>query len=180
MNGIIYKVKNNITGKYYIGQTIKNIERRKNEHIVDAKSGRGYRLHSSIRKYGIDVFSWEILCICCSLDDLITYEDFYIHYYNSQIPYGYNISGAKSGTYTRTDEIKKKMSKAKIGNISPMFGKSHTEETRKKISDNHIDVSGNKNPNFGNRKEKSYWWGKKHKPETIEKMKLSAKRRGKE
>ena len=44
----------------------------------------------------------------------------------------------------------------------------HTAEIRKKISDNHHDVSGKNNPMFG----------KKHTPESIEKMKTNRKGKG--
>jgi group I intron endonuclease len=49
------------------------------------------------------------------------------------------------------------------------LGKELSEETRKKISENHHDISGENNPMYG----------KKHSPETIEKMKEKAKNRPK-
>lgn len=49
------------------------------------------------------------------------------------------------------------------------LGKSLSEETRKKISENHHDVNGENNPMYG----------KKHSPETIEKLREKAKNRPK-
>jgi hypothetical protein len=49
------------------------------------------------------------------------------------------------------------------------LGRVSSEETRKKISENHHDVNGKNNP----------MCGKKHSPETIEKLKQKAKNRPK-
>lgn len=49
------------------------------------------------------------------------------------------------------------------------LGKSLSEETKKKISENHHDVNGENNPMYG----------KKHSPETIEKLREKAKNRPK-
>jgi group I intron endonuclease len=46
------------------------------------------------------------------------------------------------------------------GEDHPMYGKKHTDESRRKISKNHADFSGEKNPMYG----------KKHSPESIDKM----------
>jgi len=57
-----------------------------------------------------------------------------------------------------TQETRKKISESlrgeknpmwgKRGRDNPMYGKKHTEEARKKISKNHADISGIKNPNW--------------------------------
>ena len=43
-------------------------------------------------------------------------------------------------------EHRRKMSENTKGENNPFYGKKHTEETRKKISGNHADVSGENNP----------------------------------
>lgn len=48
-----------------------------------------------------------------------------------------------------SDETKEKMSNIKLGENNPMFGKNHSEETKKKMSENHSDFSGENHPNFG-------------------------------
>ena len=35
------------------------------------------------------------------------------------------------------------------GEDNPFFGQKHTEEIRQKMGENHADVSGSNNPNFG-------------------------------
>ena len=95
----------------------------------------------------------------------------------------------KVGMYGKmhSDETKRKMSEASKGKSKPWLigrkfspetieklrqlnlGKIVSEETRKKISENHHDISGKNNPMYG----------KKHSPETIEKLKEKAKNRTK-
>jgi group I intron endonuclease len=95
----------------------------------------------------------------------------------------------KVGMYGKrhSDETKRKMSEASKGKSKPWLigrkfspetieklrqlslGKIASEETRKKISENHHDVNGENNPMYG----------KKHSPETIEKIKQKAKNRPK-
>ena len=68
-----------------------------------------------------------------------------------------------------TSEMKRRVSEARKGANNPFFGKRHTETSKKKIGDrkhwtsgrtkkiseNHADVSGKKNPNYGNHKGQS-------------------------
>ena len=60
MLGYIYRYRNKVNSKVYIGQTI-NLDRRKREHINDANRGSTLAFHSAIRKYGIDNFEFEVL-----------------------------------------------------------------------------------------------------------------------
>lgn len=54
----------------------------------------------------------------------------------------------------------------------PNFGKTRSIETRKKISENHHDVSGAKNPMFGKPGPRGFL-GKKHSQEAKEKMRAA-------
>ena len=89
----IYKIINNINGKIYIGQSI-NIEKRIKEHFWKALCEKDISynsiLHQAIRKYGADNFDWEIIQEC-SIDEIDELEKYYISYYNSISPNGYNI-----------------------------------------------------------------------------------------
>lgn len=88
----IYKITNKINGKVYIGQSV-NIKQRWKNHRKDAfwKKSRNYNspLYRSIRKYGIDNFSFEVLEEC-SQEDLNRLEIFYIAQYNAHGDGGYN------------------------------------------------------------------------------------------
>lgn len=126
-SGIIYMYKSP-SGKYYIGQTIR-------QHVSRAFNGSELPFHRAIRKYGIDSFEYSILCrITCSnaetlseiLDNL---EQYYIVKYNSKVPTGYNASDGGEGNLgvILSSETRAKMSKAKKGH-------KVSEETREKMS----------------------------------------------
>lgn len=53
----------------------------------------------------------------------------------------------------RSEEAKKKISDALMGRTSPMLNKKHTEETRRKMSENHADFRGKKSPIYGKKNE---------------------------
>lgn len=89
----IYKITNNINNKIYIGQS-RNIQSRFNAHKTRPfnKNSDEYnkRLYVSIRKYGLDNFSFEIIEEC-SIEELNKKENYWINYYNSNNrEYGYN------------------------------------------------------------------------------------------
>lgn len=82
----IYKIENLINHKIYIGQSV-HIERRWGEHCrAKAKSLIGKAIH----KYGKENFSFTILEECL-VGQLNEKEEYYIHYFNSIVPNGYNI-----------------------------------------------------------------------------------------
>ena len=90
----IYLIQNNINNKIYVGQSI-HIETRVKEHFWKAKCVKDVSfnsaLHSAIRKYGEENFSWRVLEEC-DISELDEKECYYIKQYNSLSPNGYNIS----------------------------------------------------------------------------------------
>ena len=89
----IYQMINNITNKKYIGQSI-NIQKRIEQHFYISfhKNDSSYysAIHSAIRKYGKQNFSWRILEEC-SVEEMDEKERYYIKEYNTLAPNGYNI-----------------------------------------------------------------------------------------
>ena len=61
MKGIIYKATNLFNGLSYIGQTRVSLERRKSQHLRDAKSDSSNYFHIALLQYGIDAFSWDVI-----------------------------------------------------------------------------------------------------------------------
>lgn len=91
---IIYRVKNKINNKIYIGQTIKDLGKRINRHLKESKLDKNDRpFLNAIKKYGIENFEWEIIDEATSLDELDNKEIYWINEYNSLTPNGYNILG---------------------------------------------------------------------------------------
>jgi len=128
---IIYKVTNKINGKCYIGKTVKKyLSSRRSGHIYEMKKGSKFYFHNSLRKYGKENFEWEILYECTDHDILKEKELYYIKYFNTFKPNGYNLTKGGDGNfgYKYSEESKKKMSESHKGN-------RHSEETKMKISE---------------------------------------------
>lgn len=141
---VVYKTTNLITGKFYIGLDTKNDP----QYL-----GSGVILKKAIKKYGHDNFKKEILEVCETLEELRDREKFWIQQLSSQA-IGYNVADGGLGGDTFTNNPNKEEIRSK-------FRKSHTLETRKKISDNNWQKK-----NFGENHPK---FGTKQTPETKEK-----------
>lgn len=93
--GIIYRITNDINGKIYIGQTIRNIEERFREH---KKVIRNNYINRAIKKYGEKYFSIVEIDSADCQDELNYLEKYWIKFYNSQNKqYGYNIMDGGDG-----------------------------------------------------------------------------------
>ena len=101
---IIYKITNNITNKNYIGETTRTLSARWQQHKIRAKddNNRTY-LYLSMRKYGIENFSIEVIEEC---DDLERFEreTHYIKSLNTLAPNGYNLILSQKGITTLYDD----------------------------------------------------------------------------
>ena len=110
----IYKIKNNINDKVYIGKTNKTIEERFKEHCRDCKKREEENrpLYRAMNKYGIENFSIEEIEEC-SPEILSNREKYWIEYYNS-FKYGYNATkGGDGKSYLNYDLICKTYNKVK-------------------------------------------------------------------
>ena len=66
---IIYKATNKINGKVYIGQSHKSLEERMRRHKNDSTRQDSY-FYRAIRKYGWENFSWEVIDIAETDEEL--------------------------------------------------------------------------------------------------------------
>ena len=112
---IIYCYTNLINNKKYIGQTI-NPTQRKNAHKSGANNERDQSyntpFHRAIRKYGWDNFSYEVLVEIKddNFDLLNQLEIFYINFYNTIRPNGYNIlEGGKNASNPMSEDTKEQL-----------------------------------------------------------------------
>lgn len=125
----IYRITNKINAKAYIGKS-KNICVRWNEHYLMSCNKNLKHIeqdtsiiHKAIRKYGIENFVFEVLTLCdaTSLDDE---EKYFISYYNTIQPNGYNIqSGGDGGLEMHgSDNPNSKLNEAMVYDIREKYG----------------------------------------------------------
>lgn len=108
---IIYKSTSKLDKKIYIGQTTQNLESRIKGHIKESKQDNNRPFLNSIKKHGIDNFTFEIIDYADDVDDLNNKEIYWINHFNSLAPNGYNVTGGGQGTKKiSTDELSNRIS----------------------------------------------------------------------
>ena len=119
----------------YVGRTCKNLDTRLNEHIYDCKrkSTKVYNWIKSLLKKGLKP---KIECIEeCTCIESLENEKFWILYLKFL---GFNLKNLTmggDGSYFISEEQRKEFSKKVSGKNNPFYGKKHTEETKKLISE---------------------------------------------
>lgn len=89
------------SGRRYIGQTKRTMERRWSQHVSQSKKRDGGWSYfaNAIRKYGPDAFSHEVLEVCHSLEEANEAEEAWINSFSTCDPkFGFNV--AKGGSHT--------------------------------------------------------------------------------
>lgn len=193
----IYKITNMVNGKCYIGKSL-DVEKRIYQHKNNINS-RPY-LQNAISKYGIDNFTFEVIEDNLSKTEYGDREIYWIKYYNSMSPNGYNLTsggenkpgcklsditkhkisiakmGKKRSLETRmkmsksakiklfTQEHKEHMRLSKLGKNNSFYGKHHTDESKRKMSEK---LSGTNSPNYG---KIGHMTGKHHSEESKRKI----------
>ena len=77
---IIYKITNDINNKVYIGQTIRTLQERWNEHL---KAKDKFKLHAAMSYYGNEHFHIEQIDSAQNIQELNEKEIYWINYYNA-------------------------------------------------------------------------------------------------
>lgn len=131
---IIYKITNKMNGRVYIGQTIRPLEERIKEH----KRQKGCIMYKAFKKHGFENFTIEIIDRADTIEELNEKEIYWINHYDSFVN-GYNCckGGGNTFGYRHTEESKKKMSENQVKKFKEdnhFFGKHHTEESKELMS----------------------------------------------
>lgn len=127
---LIYKITNNLNGKFYIGQ-------HQTDNVDDGYMGSGEAIKQAIRKYGVENFSKEILFdvddweLMDFLEELIVDENFV----KRKDTYNKRTGGQHKEDCTCKEETRKKISQTLKGKPCPWNSHPKSEETRRKISE---------------------------------------------
>jgi len=158
--GIIYKVVCISNWKGYVGQTIYPLERRIYLHLKEKHRGIFPR---ALRKYGLENFFWYIICECFSRKEMNEKEKYYINYFETKCPGGYNLTDGGNGVSgwipseewrkNRSILMKSEKNPTRQPGVAKKVGDSirgipKSKEHRRKLS----EASSGKN---------NYWYGKK-------------------
>ena len=150
---VIYKIRNVVNGKFYVGSTTNTRERFRN-HRKTLRGRRHHCLHlqASWNKYGEDCFKFEIVEVVDAEERLWEVENQWLAAHFGK-PHCYNAgrsaeapmrgrTGEKSPNFGKSvsEEQRQQISAslkafyAEDPNNHPRAGKQHTEETKAKIS----------------------------------------------
>lgn len=158
---VVYLIRNTVNGKAYIGVTSQRPSKRWAVHRrAAAGKGRGYLLHSAMRKHGVEAFTFEVIASARSYADALWTETVLILQHKSRSSgdgeWGYNVTTGGEGTrgWRVSAELKAQTS-------ARFKGVPKTEEHK-------AAMRGLKRSEEG----KSNMRGRRHTPEAIARMKL--------
>ena len=180
----VYVIQNKINNKIYIGKS-NDPHKRFKDHV----RSKGY-IGNAIKHYGKENFTFQILEEHPTEQDAFEAEQFFIQYLNSMSPSGYNLNAGGLGGTNPSLLTRQKISKASkdrcprlgckdtketkelksllfsgVGN--PMYGKHHSVETKKKISNAN---KGKKRTQEEKERIRIILTGRKHTAKTKEKL----------
>ncbi len=132
--GIIYAHINKLNSKVYVGQTCQDTKRR----WRNGGGGTNYNSYKSctvfynaLNKYTWANFETIELCSCKNQEDLDLMEEYFIKYYKSLAPEGYNSLDRAGSKVIYTPEVRAKISAARTGQKTGLPSWNHKFHTEK-------------------------------------------------
>jgi len=141
MKNVIYKIRNVVNGKFYVGSTVDSRVRFQT-HRRNLKKGKHQSPHMQAAwdKYGEDCFKFEVVEVIECSEDLLTAEQKWLDDHAGK-PYCYNWATDASAPMRGKKHTEKTIALVKANRTAPKgethyrFGKQLSDEIRKKISD---------------------------------------------
>lgn len=179
--GFIYKIKNKINNKIYIGQTVRSINKRIYEYKSAYKYDRFNNKHlgNAFRKYGWNNFEFNIIDTAVTIEELNEKEIKYILQYKSDNKeFGYNIESGGRNSIPSTETLEK-MSKSHTGIqqtdcwINNRIAKAGSEDAKK-----YGRIKSEEEKHLLSVNSPKYWQGKNRDDKTKRKISVTKKERG--
>lgn len=123
MTSGVYKITNTVTGKCYIGSSVRIKHRFGNhKYYLNNNAHHAKHMQNSWNKYGEKAFIFEIVFECAPIKDIILfYEQLWIDFYGFENLYNHNpTAGSPLGT-KQSDEIIKKRQKTMHNNRKTIY-----------------------------------------------------------
>lgn len=140
----VYKIICKPNKKIYIGK-------HQTEKLNDSYFAGGYLIKKALKKYGKENFEREIIEFCQSEIEVCEREKYWIKFYNSCYPIGYNITEGGEGkswfnNHPEKEKIQQHMSESHKGKIPWNKGKKMSQEYKEKCKNRGMPIAGwNKN-----------------------------------
>jgi len=141
MKNVIYKIRNVVNGKFYVGSTVDSRVRFQT-HRRNLKKGKHQSPHmqAAWNKYGEDCFKFEVIEIVECSENLLIAEQKWLDEHAGK-PHCYNWATDASAPMRGKKHTEKTIALVKANRTAPKgdthyrFGKKLSDEVRKKISD---------------------------------------------
>lgn len=148
MEYVVYSLKNIVSEKVYFGRS-QEFPKRKRSHLNLLRKNQhsNLNLQADFNKYGEESFTFEILHVFHTIEEAVKCEQKYI---DDEKFDKYNISSAKDGGDTFTNNPRKEITRALkrkrfSGEGNPMYGKPTSQRTIdaiKKANSKPVEVDG--------------------------------------
>ncbi len=195
----IYRIRNIVNGKFYVGQAV-DFKHRWSGHkfLLEKVDHHAKHLENAWYQYGPDKFTFEILEECEPITEILNAREQYwldtvrtknadgtLGEINHDLAYNSSPTAGSSLGMKHTEETRQKISEhhkrngVSVGEKNPMFGKHHSVETKQKIGGANkgkvITTEVKQKMSVAQTGEKNHFFGKYHDDETLQKISLYRK-----
>jgi len=164
--GAVYRITHKASGTTYVGST-NDMKRRWRDHRGSLRRGvhDNLRLQRAWDKHGEDAFEWVALEHGIADEELVTREQYWLNWHRGRGEvYNFGECAAHAMRGRRLSaERRRKLSESKKGEKNPNWGKSLSEEAKRRLSEANKGkklgvehrhkigraMSGKNNPNWG-------------------------------